>query len=53
VTVDEFVALIAALRQTRVVGCDVVEVSPPFDPSGRTAILAAWLVREMALAFSA
>jgi agmatinase len=51
-TVDEFVALLPVLRHARVVGCDVVEVSPPFDPSGQTSVLAAWLVREMALAFS-
>jgi agmatinase len=51
ITVDDFVALLSAVRQMRVVGCDVVEVSPPFDPSGQTSMLAAWLVREMALAF--
>ena len=52
-TVDEFTTLLPVLRRSRVVGCDVVEVSPPFDPAGQTSILAAWLVREMALAFSA
>jgi arginase family enzyme len=35
-----------------VVGCDLVEVSPPYDPSGATAIFAAWLIREMVLAFA-
>jgi agmatinase len=50
--VDDFVTLLAVLREAHVVGCDVVEVSPPYDPSGRTAILAAWLVREMVLAFA-
>lgn len=49
--VEDFVGLVSALRECRVVGCDVVEVSPPFDPSGRTAVLAAWIVREMLLAF--
>ncbi len=29
------------------VGCDLVEVSPPYDPSGNTALLAANLVFEM------
>jgi agmatinase len=52
-TVEEFMALLPVLRRARMVGCDVVEVSPPFDPAGQTSILAAWLVREMALAFSA
>src|SRR3990172_4223045 len=50
--VDDFVALLAVLREGRVVGCDLVEVSPPYDPSGQTAMLAAWLVREMILAFA-
>lgn len=50
-SVEEFMGLLSALREYRVVGCDVVEVSPPFDPSGRTAVLAAWIVREMLLAF--
>jgi arginase family enzyme len=31
---------------------DVVEVAPPCDPSGRTVVLAASLVREMILLFS-
>ncbi len=29
------------------IGCDLVEVSPPYDPSGNTALLAANLVFEM------
>ncbi len=50
--VDDFVALLAVLREGRVIGCDLVEVCPPFDPSGQTAMLAAWLIREMILAFA-
>ncbi len=50
--VDEFVGLLSVLRETRVVGCDLVEVSPTYDPGGQTAMLAAWLVREMLLAFA-
>ncbi len=50
--VEEFVGLLSVLREARVVGCDLVEVSPPYDPGGQTAILAAWLVREMLLAFA-
>lgn len=30
-----------------IVGCDLVEVSPPYDPSGTTAVLAANLLYEM------
>ncbi|MGH2374218.1 MAG: agmatinase [bacterium] len=51
-TVGDFVELLSVLREARVVGCDLVEVSPPCDPSGRTTVLAAWLVREMLLAFA-
>jgi agmatinase len=46
--------LLDALRSLAgrcVVGIDVVEVAPPLDPSGRTAVLAASLVREMILLF--
>ena len=50
--VSEFVTLLSVVREANVVGCDIVEVSPPYDPSGQTAILAAWLVREMLLAFT-
>ncbi|MDR7420537.1 MAG: agmatinase [Armatimonadota bacterium] len=51
-TVDDFITVLSVMREGRVVGCDVVEVCPPFDPSGQTAMLAAWLVREMLLAFA-
>jgi guanidinopropionase len=42
-------ALLAArlLRGVRIVGADLVEVSPPFDPSGGTAYLGASLMFEM------
>lgn len=33
------------------VGCDLVEVAPPYDPSGNTALLAANLVFEMLCSF--
>jgi agmatinase len=51
-SVDDAVGVISLLREGRVIGCDLVEVSPPFDPSGQTSMLAAWLVREMVLAFA-
>jgi agmatinase len=44
--------LLAALRElpgASVVGFDLVEVSPVWDPSGRTAIIAADIVREAIL----
>lgn len=34
-----------------VVGFDLVEVSPPYDPTERTVVLGAWLLREALLAF--
>lgn len=41
-----------AFKGLRIVGADVVEVSPPYDPSGATAVLASMLVREMLIMFS-
>ncbi|HEV2359591.1 MAG TPA: agmatinase [bacterium] len=41
-----------SLAGWRIVGMDLVEVAPPCDPSGRTAVLAASLVREMILLFA-
>lgn len=41
-----------ALGSLRVVGMDVVEVSPPFDPAQITATVAAKLVRELVLQFA-
>lgn len=35
----------------RVVGCDVNELSPHYDPSGVSTIVACKIVREMLLAF--
>lgn len=46
----ELLEAIAMLRGLRVVGMDLVEVSPVYDPAGITAMLAAKVVREMILA---
>lgn len=40
-------ALVRALRGLDIVGADVVEVSPPFDPSGMTALLGATMMFEL------
>ncbi len=37
------------LKGLNIVGADIVEVCPPFDPSERTAALAALLIRELLL----
>jgi guanidinobutyrase len=39
--------IIRGCRGLDLVGCDLVEVSPPYDPSGNTALLAAGLLFEM------
>lgn len=49
--VEELVAALGLLGSARVVGFDLVEVSPPHDPSGRTGIIAAGIVREAILAW--
>jgi agmatinase len=42
----EVVDVLKALREFQVVGMDIVELAPPFDPSGVSAITAAKLVIE-------
>ncbi len=39
--------MIRGLRGLNLVGGDVVEVSPPFDPSGNTALVAVTMMWEM------
>ena len=39
--------LIRKFRDIRLVGADVVEVAPPFDPSGNTALVAATMMYEL------
>jgi agmatinase len=53
VTAGELLAFVRKLGTLRVVGLDVMEVSPPYDSSGRTAVLAATIVREAILVISA
>ena len=51
-----YAALVDSLRSlagARIAGMDLVEVAPALDPSGRTPIVAASLVREMLLLFAA
>jgi len=49
---DELLATLESLQGLDVVALDVVEVSPPLDPSGITQAAAAVLVREALLRFS-
>lgn len=46
-TTPQALELIHELRGLNIVGCDLVEVSPPYDPSGNTGLTAANLLYEM------
>lgn len=46
-TVPQALEIVRGCRGLNVVGADLVEVSPPYDPSGNTALLAANLLYEM------
>ncbi|MGR3759112.1 agmatinase [Roseobacteraceae bacterium NS-SX3] len=46
-TTPQALELIRALKGLNIVGCDLVEVSPPYDPSGNTALTAAGLLYEL------
>lgn len=39
--------LVRGCRGLDIVGCDVVEVSPPYDPSGNTAMVGANIAFEL------
>ena len=47
ITSREALRLLRGLRRLHLVGADVVEVSPPFDPSGGTALVAANIAFEI------
>ena len=46
-TTIEAQALLRGLRGLDLVGGDVVEVAPPFDPSGNTALVGATMMYEI------
>ena len=46
-TTIQAMELIRGLRGLNIVGCDLVEVSPPYDPSGNTALTGANLMFEL------
>jgi len=45
----DFIQFIKQLQSIRLIGIDVVELSPYYDPSGASSILAAKVVRELIL----
>ncbi len=47
ITTREALALLRGLRGLNLIGGDVVEVSPPFDPSGNTALVGATIMYEI------
>lgn len=46
-TIWQALEIIRGCAGLNLVGCDLVEVSPPYDPSGNTALVAANLLYEM------
>ncbi len=46
-TTPQALQLIRALAGVNIVGCDLVEVSPPYDPSGNTGLTGANLLYEL------
>jgi guanidinobutyrase len=46
-TTPQALELIRSLRGLNIVGCDLVEVSPPYDLTGNTALTGANLLYEM------
>jgi agmatinase len=50
-SVPELIEIVRRLGQARVIGGDLVEVAHAWDPSGRTGIAAAWVIREALLAW--
>jgi agmatinase len=50
-TFQEFIALLKELRSLHVVGFDVVELTPDYDPSQVSSVTASVILREMILTF--
>ena len=46
-------AALSVIRGCHIVACDMVELSPPLDPSGTSTATALKLLREMILALEA
>jgi agmatinase len=46
---SELIDIVRLLQPCRIIGADLVEVAHAHDPSGRTGITAAWILREAIL----
>jgi agmatinase len=51
-TISELIAFFMAFSNLNVVGFDIVELSPPYDPSGISTAAANLMLREMLMFFS-
>ena len=49
VTFREFLAMLNDLRDLDILAADVVELAPPWDPTGRSSVTSAEIVRELLL----
>jgi len=47
----DFLSILEKLQTLNVIGFDVVELSPVLDPSGRSSVFAAEVIRELMLNF--
>ena len=50
-TFQEFVSLLMELQPLRVIGFDLVELTPDYDPTQISSVTASVILREMILAF--
>ena len=50
-TFQEFISLLKVLRSLHVIGFDIVELTPDYDPTQISSVTAAVILREMILAF--
>jgi agmatinase len=50
-TFQEFISLLKKLQTLHVVGFDIVELTPDYDPTGISSIASSVILREMMLAF--
>jgi len=50
-TFQEFISLLKVLRSLHVIGFDIVELTPDYDPTQTSSVTAAVILREMILAF--
>ncbi|AEA33345.1 agmatinase [Hippea maritima] len=49
ITYKEILSFLKLLRQKKIIGADVVELSPHYDPTGVSSVVAASIVREILL----